>query len=73
MMHQIVLWMMRRLKFFKKDETFDPHTLKTKMIFMGSQLVYTLIVSLPTPFLYNNKLASVSLVLIVFVFALWNR
>lgn len=72
-MHQIVLWLMRRLKFFKKDETFDPHTFKTKMIFMASQLVYTLVVSLPTPFLYNNKPLSISLAFVVFIFALWNR
>lgn len=58
---------------FKADETFDPKTLKTKMIFMGSQLVFTIVVSLPTPFLYNSKRASFSLAFFVFLCALWNR
>ncbi|CAB1111367.1 unnamed protein product [Ectocarpus sp. CCAP 1310/34] len=71
-MHKIVLALMRKIGMFKKDETFDPTTFKTKMIFMGSQLVFTVLVSLPTPFLYNSKWASTSLAFFVFLCALWN-
>lgn len=72
-MHKVVLFLMRKIRLFKKDETFDPTSFKTKMIFMGSQLVFTVIVSLPTPFLYNSKWMSVSLSFFVFLCALWNR
>lgn len=72
-MHKIVLFLMRKVRMFKADETFDPKTFKTKMIFMGSQLVFTIVVSLPTPFLYNSKRASFSLAFFVFLCALWNR
>lgn len=72
-MHKLVLTLMRKIGMFKKDETFDPTSFKTKMIFMGSQLVFTVVVSLPTPFLYNAKWASISLAFFVFLCALWNR
>lgn len=72
-MHKIVLFLMRKCRLFKKDETFDPRTIKTKTIFMGSQMVFTVVVSLPTPLLYNSKWTSISLALIVFCCAIWNR
>lgn len=72
-MHKVVLFLMKKTGLFKKDETFDPKTFKTKIIFMGSQLVFTVVVSLPTPFLYNSKWASFSLAFFVFLCALWNR
>ena len=72
-MHKIVLFLMRKCRLFKKDETFDPRTIKTKTIFIGSQMVFTVMVSLPTPFLYNSKWTSISLALIVFCCAIWNR
>ncbi len=73
MMHQAVLFVMRKTGLFRKDETFDPKTVKTKIIFMASQLVFTVVVSLPTPFLYGSKWASLSLAFFVFLCALWNR
>lgn len=72
-MHQVVLSIMRKLRLFKKDETFDPTTFKTKIIFMGSQVVYTMVVCLPTPFLYNSKAGSLAVASFVFLMALWNR
>lgn len=72
-MHQVVLFIMRKMKLFKKDETFDPTTFKTKMIFVTSQMVFTVLVTLPTPFLYNSKWASISVAFFVFLCALWNR
>lgn len=72
-LHRVVLWLMRSVGVMRKDEIFDPSKTKTKMIFMGSQLVYTVVVSIPTPFLYNSKMASVAFAFFMFVFALWNR
>ena len=72
-MHKIVLYVMRKCRLFKADETFDPRTIKTKSIFMGSQMVFTVVVSLPTPLLYNSKWTSITLALVVFCCALWNR
>lgn len=72
-MHKMVLFIMRKCRLFKKDEVFDPKTFKTKAVFMISQLVFTVVVSLPTPFLYNSKWVSISLAFFVFMCALWNR
>lgn len=72
-MHRMVLFLMRKTRLFKKDETFDPTSFKTKVIFMTSQLIYTVVVSLPTPFLYNAKWTSITLAFCVFLCTLWNR
>lgn len=72
-LHRVVLYIMRKLKIMRRDEIFDPTTMKTKIIFMLSQLLYTIIVALPTPFLYHSKRVSVAFALVMFLCALWNR
>ena len=55
-----------------KDEVFDPDTLKTKIVFVVSQLVYTVVTILPTPFLYRSYYLSLAYFLFVFGWGTWN-
>ena len=53
-MHQLVLSIMRRLGVMKETEEFDADTMKTKVIFVTAQLVYTLATLAPVPLLYSS-------------------
>ena len=41
------------------SEEFDSETIKTKLIFVSAQLMYTIVTLLPVKFLYNNYIFSV--------------
>lgn len=71
-MHQLVKSLMIQLGVMKKGESFDHATLKTKVIFMGSQLVYTIFTFLPIPWLYNSQTRHLYFVIGVFVIAIYN-
>lgn len=73
LLHRAVLLLTRKTKIMRKDEVFDPSTIKTKIIFMTSQLVYTIIVAAPTPFIYSNRTVSIAFAFSMFLCALWNR
>ena len=45
---------MRRLRVMEETEQFDADTIKSKLIFMTAQLVYTLATLAPVPLLYNS-------------------
>ena len=53
-MHQLVLGIVRRLDIMGPTETFKPETVKTKIIFVTAQLVYTVTTLLPVPVLYYS-------------------
>lgn len=53
-MHQLVLSIMRRLGVMAGTEEFDSDTVKTKLIFVTAQLVYTLATLAPVPLLYDS-------------------
>lgn len=53
-MHQLVLSIMRRLGVMEETEQFDADTIKSKLIFVTAQLVYTLATLAPVPLLYNS-------------------
>ena len=55
-MHQLVLSIMRRLRVMEETEQFDADTIKSKLIFVTAQLVYTLatLALAPVPLLYNS-------------------
>jgi len=57
-MHQLVLGIMRRLGIMGPSETFQPETLKSKIIFISAQFVYTVTTLLPVKILYNSYLLS---------------
>ena len=53
-MHQLVLAIMRRLGVMEETEEFDADTVKSKLIFVTAQLVYTLATLAPVPLLYSS-------------------
>ena len=57
-MHQLVTTLMRRLGVMGPQEVFNADTVKTKLIFLTAQLVYTLITLIPVPLLYTSPLFS---------------
>jgi hypothetical protein len=50
-----VLQLMRRFGLFADDETFAPKSMKTKGVFVTSQLVFTLISFIPTYWAWNSS------------------
>jgi hypothetical protein len=53
-LHQLVRGLLRKLKIMRKDETFNSKTMKTKLIFVTAQLIYTLLCFLPSLLFYHN-------------------
>ena len=53
-MHQLVLGIMRKLSVMAPSETFQAETVKTKIIFLSAQFVYTVITLLPVQVLYSS-------------------
>eukprot|EP00301_Raphidiophrys_heterophryoidea_P023374 c7287_g1_i1.p1 GENE.c7287_g1_i1~~c7287_g1_i1.p1 ORF type:complete len:420 (-),score=73.92 c7287_g1_i1:11-1270(-) len=48
-----VLMVMRKIGYFAPTERYNSRELKTKMVFVGAQFVYTFFCFLPTPLLYR--------------------
>jgi len=71
-MHVGVLYIMRASRIMGTNEAFDPCSLKTKVIFMGSQLVYTLISFLPCFLMYNHFVCNTAYGLLISTWAIWN-
>ena len=59
--------LMRKIGVFRPDEDFDHTTYKTKLIFMGTQFVYTVITFLPACVLFTSE--ALNLLYIVLLFA----
>lgn len=53
-------------------EDLDPDSVKTKIVFAVSQLVYTLLTVLPTPFLYGSYRLSCAYLVFIFGWGTWN-
>jgi len=53
-MHQLVLAIMRRINVMAPTEIFQAETLKTKIIFISAQLVYTVTTLAPVQILYSS-------------------
>eukprot|EP00638_Chattonella_subsalsa_P021193 CAMPEP_0117867954 /NCGR_PEP_ID=MMETSP0950-20121206/8335_1 /TAXON_ID=44440 /ORGANISM="Chattonella subsalsa, Strain CCMP2191" /LENGTH=190 /DNA_ID=CAMNT_0005719715 /DNA_START=337 /DNA_END=910 /DNA_ORIENTATION=- len=71
-MHKLVLKVMRRAKLMGPQEEFDSTTVKTKVIFMASQLVYTLVTFTPCIFIYNSFMMHTMYGLLISMWAVWN-
>jgi hypothetical protein len=61
-----VLSIYRSIGIMGTNEEFEPTSIKTKIIFMFTQFVYTIVTFIPAPFLYESKTAH--LIYIAFVF-----
>jgi hypothetical protein len=53
-MNKLVLSATRSMGIMRKTEFFDPSTAKTKLIFMTSQFIYTVIIMVLIPIIYSN-------------------
>jgi len=53
-MHDAALAASRALGCMGRTERFNPSSLKTKVVFMSAQLVYTIVTLLPTILMYRN-------------------
>ena len=53
-------------------EDLDPDSIKAKLTFSVTQLVYTLITIIPTPFLYTSYSASCIYLMLLYSFGTWN-
>lgn len=65
-MHRVGLKLSRKLRIMRADENFDPHSIKTKLIFCWWQLVYTLCTLLPVLLFYRSYWAHTAFMLWVF-------
>ncbi|KAG5192355.1 hypothetical protein JKP88DRAFT_293588 [Tribonema minus] len=71
-LHKLVLLAARRMRIMARDETFEPSTLKTKIIFMSTQMAFTVVTMAPVPALYASYPAHAAFVLAMFGCAVWN-
>lgn len=71
-LHDGALALTRRLRILHSQEMFDPDTLKTKLIFMSAQLLYTFITLLPTLLMLRYFSANIGMILMYVVVAIWN-
>ena len=70
-MHQLVTKIMRRVGVMGEQEVFQAETLKTKMIFIIAQLVYTVITIVPVPFLFSSYFLSVLYISAIYGWTMW--
>ena len=67
-MGRAVLKLCRSIYLFGPTEEYDSTTVKTKLVFMSSQFIYTVITFTPTVFLYSSQ--SLHLCYIIFIFTM---
>ena len=70
--NKLVLGLTRSWGFVGKDEVFDPTTVKTKVIFMASQLVYTMLTLLPVPLYFYSRSLCTFWAISVFCVSVYN-
>lgn len=63
-----VLGAYRKVGAFRPDEDFDSTSMKTKMVFVFSQLIYSTLTFAPTWFLYNYQ--TLHMIYLVFIFTM---
>lgn len=66
------LKLFRKLGLFEKDEEFNSAELKTLLVFMSSQFVYTLITMLPAFLLYNAYYLHMAVISFIFTCSVYN-
>lgn len=66
------LRMFRFLGVFSKEEDYDSRTMKTKIVFVVAQLIFTLVSFLPTPFMYHYSGFHLTWILFIVTSAVFN-
>lgn len=62
----------RKLKLMRQDELFDSDSVKTKMIFMSTQFIYTLTTFVTVPIFYYSSTLHMAFIIILFCVAVYN-
>ena len=70
-MHQLVTNIMRNIGVMQPKEVFNAKTVKTKLIFIIAQLLYTVITIIPVPLLYISYNFSLVYMSLIFGWTLW--
>lgn len=65
-MARAVLKLLRAMGVFGKEEDFDSTTVKTKLVFISSQLMYTIVTFLPVPLFFYWRRAHIMFILFIF-------
>jgi hypothetical protein len=71
-MHRLVRGLMVRWGVMAKNEEFAPESVKTKVIFMASQLVYTAVTLLPVPLLFFLPSLRLGYVLLIYCWSIYS-
>jgi hypothetical protein len=61
-----ILKLLRLMRIFGSSEDYDAKSIKTKIVFMSTQFIYTLITFTITPFLYNSQAFHISYIIFIF-------
>ena len=70
--HRISLKIMRKLGLMKPDEKFDPSSLKTKLVMVTGQLIFTLVTLLPVKPMYDSFWLHSLVMMYAYVNCVWN-
>ena len=70
-MHQLVMFVSRKIGIMGKFEELDPLTFKTKIIFVTAQLMYTFVTIYIASFLYSNYTLSIIYIVLIFGKSFW--
>ena len=70
-MHQLVLGCTRKIGVLDAAEVFNPNRMKTKLIMVVAQLVYTLATLVPVPILWVSYTASTIYLGAIYLYVVW--
>jgi len=62
----------RKLGIYKKNENFDAHSFKTKLIFIATQFIVTNSWTIPTPLFFASRTIHLIYLITIFTFAVYN-
>lgn len=69
---RIILKSLRKMRVFGKQEEFNSASMKTKMVFVVSQLLVTFVGFLPTPLFYHSSLCHLLWIVLIFISSIYN-
>jgi len=70
-MHKMTKKACRSIGILSREESFDSRTLKTKTIFVVTQIFYTMLTLVPTPFLFGSYKLSFAYFVTLFLWTTW--
>merc|ERR1711971_1473225 len=70
-MHQMTKKACRSIGILSREESFDSRTMKTKTIFVVTQIFYTMLTLLPTPLFYGSYRLSFAYFVTLFLWTTW--